>query len=50
MPLRIRVPALGGTDNRQPIYIGPSARAVRYLGTQTDAQLYIGNPAKKLFP
>jgi hypothetical protein len=26
------------------------ARAVRYLGTKTDAQLYVGNPAKKLFP
>jgi acetyl/propionyl-CoA carboxylase alpha subunit len=32
----------------ETVYIGPSSRAVRYLGTRLDAQLYLG--AKALFP
>lgn len=25
-----------------PVYLGPSARADKYLGTRTDAQIYLG--------
>ena len=32
----------------ETVYIGPSSRAVRYLGTRLDAELYLG--AKNLFP